>query len=673
MSRLQSQKLLDVVTRYEDFPILLETWRTCLQDEFDLDNLRLVLNELATGEIQVSQVQCQSPSPFAQTVAWDQVNEYMYMTDKPRSGASSNLSSELLESLVFQPALRPAIPPEIIKDFVLRRQRTLPGYEPQSELDLVEWVKERTLVLVSEWWEDIDLPADLRRLTVGTADLVIAHEDTGLITEQLATTSPTLLSNWLQYYGPLTIEDITGKLGTQVATTEASLGHLLSDNTVIVGQLVKDSDSIYYCDAANFEILLRFVRQAARIQFEAKPLEQLTPFLFRWQNRYRSDDKEDSLAASLDLLQCLPQAPAAWEQHILPSRVPGYHSRDLDLVMQTGSVHWLGTPQQQIQFCYVDSLSLLDPEPSTLEAEPPEAESSELFTDIYSRYDFLTLLDKTGLSGSQLSDQLWSKVWHGAVSNDTFAALRTGITNQFKMAASEPSNSKRHRRAGFRSWKREIPFSGDWYQVRYQEAPADGIEVEERNKERVRLLLDRYGILFRELLLHEATTFRWSNLFRAMRLMELSGELYSGYFFRDIPGPQFISPAALAALTANNQREVFWVNATDPISSCSLPGLTLPRRVPGNYLVYDGDELKLLVEQQGKKLTFHATPDSDNLLAYFEVFHHLLGRSFSPRQKITLETINGQPARDSPFLTPLSQVFDLVRDHKSAYLQKKFN
>ena len=78
MSRLQSQKLLDVVLKYEDFPILLETWRTCLQDEFDLPNLHRVLDELATGEIAVTEVNTERPSPFAQTVAWDQINEYMY-------------------------------------------------------------------------------------------------------------------------------------------------------------------------------------------------------------------------------------------------------------------------------------------------------------------------------------------------------------------------------------------------------------------------------------------------------------------------------------------------------------------------------------------------------------------------------------------------------------------
>jgi ATP-dependent Lhr-like helicase len=696
MSRLQSQKLLDVVSKYEDFPILLETWRTCLQDEFDIDNLRLVLNELATGQINVTEVQSKSPSPFAQTVAWDQVNEYMYMTDKPRSSTSSNLSRELLESLVFQPALRPAIPEDIVRDFVMRRQRTFPGYEPQSDLDLVEWVKERTLIPRSEWWADTDsalseslarlLEDKLHRIQTASSNLIIATEDKSWVEQQLHNVSPTLIGNWMQYYGPLTLDDIVEKLGTSKTETESALVHLIGDSTLIVGQLVKnkeqDKKQIYYCDAANFEALLRFVRQAARISFEPKPLNELTPFLYHWQTRYQGSDPEDNLASTLDLIQCLPQAPAAWEQHILPSRIPKYDTRSLDLVMQTGSVHWIGTERQQIQFCYADNLSMLDAMTNQRKLaentdDEDETGTKDLFTDIYSRYDFLTLLDKSGLNSTQLTSALWQEVWHRKVSNDTFAALRSGIAAQFQLNETPPSSPSRHRRAGFRNWKRDIPFAGDWYQLRYSPVPTDSIETEERNKDRVRLLLDRYGLLFRELLLQESDEFRWSSLFRSMRLMELSGELYSGYFFTDIPGPQFIAPAALAALTSPSptlaQHTVFWINATDPISSSGLPGLNLPRRVPGNYLVFEGNQLRLVVEQQGKKLTFHTSQNDPRLLAYFEVFHHLLNRAYQPRQKITLELINGESARDSAFLTPLSQVFDLVRDHKTVYLQKKFN
>tara|TARA_R110002072_G_scaffold64_5_gene349 strand:- start:17626 stop:21972 length:4347 start_codon:yes stop_codon:yes gene_type:complete len=693
MSRLQSQKLLDVVLKYEDFPILLETWRTCLRDEFDLENLRLVLNELATGEIQITEVANQQPSPFAQTVAWDQINDYMYMNDKPRSSSSSNLSQDLLESLVFQPSLRPAIPLSIIEDFVQRRQRTLPGYEPQAGTDEVEWVKERMLIPTREWW-DTELPSGLVELNHNGSRLIVATEDLTLVKNQLEDVSPTLLSNWLQYYGPLQLEEICRLLGTPPAATGAALSRLLGDNSLILGPLVKDQNDVYYCDAANFEVLLRFVRQAARINFQPLPIGELTPFLYRWQCRYLSTqegvDAEDDLPGLIDLLQCLPLPPEAWEQHVLPSRLPGYDGRSLDLVMQAGGLHWIGTQAQTTQFCFTDNLSLLDSETEN---------NNPLFSDVFSRYDFLTLMDKTGLSSNALSDRLWQSVWDGQVSNDTYLALRSGITNKFGKGDSIQVETSRSRRGGFRNWKRDLPFAGDWHQIRYPTSPEELLETEERNKERVRLLLDRYGILFRELLLREQPDFRWQKLFRSIRLMELAGELYSGYFFTSIPGPQFVSPAALTALSSATLRQTFWLNATDPISLCGLPlanqnahetdasetdssetdsraetadGL-LPRRVAGNYLVYSSNKLVLTVEQQGKKLTFNIPPESEIIQSSFAVLHHLLGRSFAPRKQITLSVINNNPARQSPYLGPLGQAFDLVRDHKSVHLQKKFS
>ena len=71
---------------YPDFPILLETWRTCLQDEFDLENLKRLLEEIRRGEIKISEVVTQAASPFADGLVWKQTNTYMYEDDSPVSG-----------------------------------------------------------------------------------------------------------------------------------------------------------------------------------------------------------------------------------------------------------------------------------------------------------------------------------------------------------------------------------------------------------------------------------------------------------------------------------------------------------------------------------------------------------------------------------------------------------
>ena len=151
LSRLRSQRLLDTVMRYEDFPILVEAWRSCLQDGFDLPALRLVLSELESGAIEWSECRTRRPSPFSRSVAWGQVNEYMYAGDAAAGRQTSELRSDLLREVVFTPDLRPTLPAHVVRRFEEKRQRLHPGYAPSEARELVDWVDERLLVPWSEW------------------------------------------------------------------------------------------------------------------------------------------------------------------------------------------------------------------------------------------------------------------------------------------------------------------------------------------------------------------------------------------------------------------------------------------------------------------------------------------------------------------------------------------
>ena len=151
LSRLRSQKLLDAVQQYEDFPILLETWRTCLRDEFDLESLKKVLTELEGGSISWTEVHTSHPSPFAQSDWWRQVSQYMYMDDSPRSDRTSRLRGSLLRDVVFNAALRPTVSRGLVERFELKRQRLIPGYSPQTSRELLDWVVERLAIPKGEW------------------------------------------------------------------------------------------------------------------------------------------------------------------------------------------------------------------------------------------------------------------------------------------------------------------------------------------------------------------------------------------------------------------------------------------------------------------------------------------------------------------------------------------
>jgi ATP-dependent Lhr-like helicase len=254
--------------------------------------------------------------------------------------------------------------------------------------------------------------------------------------------------------------------------------------------------------------------------------------------------------------------------------------------------------------------------------------------------------------------------------------------NRFKLpdtvvARSVKSLRHRRRQRDDLAEKRKGHFSaGHWRLVPRPELPDDLLETEERRKDRARLLLERYGLLFRELLQREWPSLKWSNIFRALRIMELSGEVMSGIFFHGIPGPQFISHKAFRRLRRElPENEIYWINATDPASLCgiqieSLRGM-LPPRVASTHLVYRGKDLVVVSKRHGKDLSFLIPHDDPDLPQFFISLHHLLTRKFQPVRRIAIETINGEIATESPYLSALRGSFDVSVDPKEVVLFRK--
>ncbi|MFA6110826.1 MAG: DEAD/DEAH box helicase, partial [Candidatus Latescibacterota bacterium] len=150
LSRLKAQEVLDAAVGLADFPVLLEAWRTCCQDEFDLDSLRLLLHELEDGRIAVSSVRLPAASPFARRDVWRQVNEYVY-AEEPAARGPSSLREDLVRTVALDPRLRPGVAPAIAEELQGKLQRLTPGYGPQTSRELVDWIGERLLVPWEEW------------------------------------------------------------------------------------------------------------------------------------------------------------------------------------------------------------------------------------------------------------------------------------------------------------------------------------------------------------------------------------------------------------------------------------------------------------------------------------------------------------------------------------------
>src|SRR4029077_16516265 len=108
---------LEVAKRYDDFPIVLETYRECLRDVLDLPGLRDLLTRLHRREISLVEVETATASPYASSLLFDYVATYMYEGDTPnaeRRAAALSLDRALLRELLGQEELRDLIDPSAL-------------------------------------------------------------------------------------------------------------------------------------------------------------------------------------------------------------------------------------------------------------------------------------------------------------------------------------------------------------------------------------------------------------------------------------------------------------------------------------------------------------------------------------------------------------------------------
>jgi ATP-dependent Lhr-like helicase len=139
LNRLRAKRLHETVMRFPDFPIVLETWRECLQDAFDLPNLKMVLDELQTGRTEFTEVENEVPSPFCGGLVWRQTNKYMYEDDTPEGRAPAGLSRKLLDEVLYSSQLRPRIARRLAEELEGRLQRLKAGYAPAT--GGADWLK----------------------------------------------------------------------------------------------------------------------------------------------------------------------------------------------------------------------------------------------------------------------------------------------------------------------------------------------------------------------------------------------------------------------------------------------------------------------------------------------------------------------------------------------------
>jgi ATP-dependent helicase Lhr and Lhr-like helicase len=679
--RLKAQSLLEVAKRYGQFPIVLETYRECLRDVFDLPGLEALLRGLHTRELSLVEVETQRASPFASSLLFDYVATYMYEGDTPnaeRRAAALSLDRELLRELLGQEELRELIDPGALEEVEADLQRTSERTRAANADGLhdvlravgdltAEEAQQRCLEAVSalRMLRDLEKQRRAVRMPIGAEERWLAAEDAGLYRDALGAVPPDglpevfveeveeplarLTRRYARTHGPFTTRQVSERYGIDFGPV---LRELEAAGSVVRGQLRPGGSEREWCDT---EVLRRLRRASlATLRKEVEPAEQraLARFLPAWQGVDAGGAPGmDRLREVLVPLQGLALAPAVWERDVLPCRIGSYSQTWLDQLCASGELVWvgagaLGQRTGRVALYFREDARFLGPPP--FKGERPVGPAHDALRARLERGAAFwsdLLADLANTEPVELQEALWDLAWAGEVTNDAFAPLRAPRLSLAKGARDGGRRFARRRRPGAPQvqgrWSLTAPLFSD--------APSHG----PRMRALAELLLERHGIVTRETVLAEGILGGFAALYGELANLETLGTARRGYFVEGLGGAQFALPAAierLRTMRADEPAAPLVLAVTDPANPF---GATLgwpkrdhdsgrrPSRVPGAYVVTLDAEPVLYVERGGKALLPLREPAEEWLRPALEALADAVRRGRVPR--LGIERFDGEP------------------------------
>ena len=640
-----------------DHPLINETFRDCLTEAMDLDGLIDVLKRIESKQIRCIAIDTPMPSPFCHEILNANPYAYLddAPLEERRARAVEmrrSLPPELAGQLgalspdaiaeVMEEAWPVVRDPDELHDALLTLiwvpeqvaagwASYLPALIEAGRATVVQapsegrgargWVATERAHYIQAIFHGIEVPSTLadyeRAATLDRADAIIA-----------------VVQGWMESIGPTTAEELAGKLCLFVDDVNAALLKLEAQGQVLRGRfrpqasgtsnpsplaLGSSPHEVEWCDRRLLARIHRLTIGALRREVEPVTAAQFMTFLFQWQH-VTSGARLHGEAGLLEIIRQLAgfeAAASSWERHLLSVRVAKYDPDWLDRLCLGGSVMWgrvsphprlegtsdlagLNRPHRIIPtsvapisvFPREDASWLMSVIVERNESGPHDRSAlSSVAQDLLKHLQgqgasfFADLVRGSGHLAAEVEGGLWELTAAGLVTADGFDNLRALL------------DPRRRRSEGRERSRRPKLAGGRWSLLRPtmqipapQEGPGNASSVEQLAHQ----LLQRYGVVFRDLLVRESLNSGWRDLLVQYRRMELRGEIRGGRFVSGFTGEQFALPEALESLRAlrrigmeaSNGQHIK-ISAADPLNLAGiiLPGPRVPA-VPTNYLVF---------------------------------------------------------------------------------------
>ncbi len=610
--RQRAAALLEVASKYPSFPIVLEAVRECLQDVYDVPALVGLMGRLERREVQVVDVETQRPSPFAGSLLFGYVAQFVYEGDSPiaeRRAAALALDQGLLAELLGRAELRELLDPDVLAEVEAELQRLAPdrrARDAEGVADLLRVLGPVTRAEVAERGT-ADLDADAALAALGEARRAVevrmggelrwaAIEDVGRLRDGLgvpvppgtpeAFTDPVedplgdLVARYARTHGPFTTGAVAERLGLGTAVVRHALQRLAGPGRVLEGEFRPAGSGPEWCDA---EVLRRLRRRSlARLRKEVEPVdpEALGRFLPAWQRVAAAMPSRrgaggggprgaDGVLAVVDQLAGCPVPASALESLVLPARVRDYQPAMLDELTAAGEVLWAGHgtlpgADGWVSLHPADSAHLTLPAPEPLEG----ALAGDLHRAIVDAltpggaWFFRQLSDTVGSDDdATLASALWDLVWAGHLSNDTLLPLRTlvrggGAHRQRRPAPRARSVSRGGparggpAQGGPRGGRPRMPARGGPPETggRWALLPEVEGDATRRTHAAAEGLLERHGVVIRGAVVSERQPGGFAAVYKVLSTFEDSGRARRGYFVEGLGAAQFGTAGAVDRL-----------------------------------------------------------------------------------------------------------------------------
>ena len=686
--RRRSAHLLQIASKYQSFPIVLETYRECLQDVFDLPGLKDLMSAIARREIRIVEVETPFPSPYASALQFGYVSAFLYEGDSPlaeRRAQALSLDRSLLAEIMGHEELRELVDEDALTRLeldlqLLSDERKIGSADALHDaLRSIGDLSQDEIAMRSKspgevpiWLADLNATRRALEIRVAGEARWIAIEDSARFRDALGAALPVgvpmaflepvpdpvgdLVARYARTHGPFHANDVATRLGIGVAVVGSTLKRLEIDGRVVDGEFRPGASGSEWIDIEVLRRLRRASLAAFRREVEPAPPEALARFSVAWHRAGPHRPRSSDVGVLLDVIEQLQGAPLAastLERVLLPARISGYAPAMLDELCASGEVVWcgsgaLGSDDGWVHLALAESAPLLLPQLSEADLSVPARAVADALESRGALF-FRQIAEAVGSTDdTELLLSLWELVWAGIATNDTLAPLRA-------LLAGSRSAQRRTGRRRPALPARLGPPSGAG---RWSLTPERLENTTRRLHAQAEQLLQRHGVLTRGALAGERVPGGFAAIYPILKAMEESGRCRRGYFVEGLGGAQFAFGAAVDRMRSfvDDDTPVAQVlAATDPANpygaslawpeSTGETGHRAGRKAGALVVLVDG-RIALYLEKGGRSL-LSFTEEEEVLERAVAALGSLAASGELGR--LSIERADGVPVQESRF------------------------